>query len=84
VANDVEIEVEDFQVVGTLAMETFDKRLALVPLVKELDGLLEADGDENADDHDREMDEDVAPGVDGFVWCVDVDHVAPGGIREGY
>ena len=39
-AEDVEIEIEDFQVVGTLAMETFDECLALVPMVEGLNGLV--------------------------------------------
>jgi hypothetical protein len=46
----------------------------LVTMVEELDGLLQSDGNEQADDDGRDMDEEVFQGVDGFVGSVDVEH----------
>jgi hypothetical protein len=43
-------------------------------MVDELDGLLEADGDEQADDDGGDVDEEVFPGVGGFVGRVYVEH----------
>ena len=45
---------------------------ALVVMMDGLDGLLEADGDEQAYADGGDVDEEVAPGVDGFVGWVDV------------
>jgi hypothetical protein len=42
--------------------------------VNRLDGLFEADGDEQADDDGGDVDEEVAPGVGGLVGRVDVEH----------
>jgi hypothetical protein len=46
----------------------------LLAVVKELDGLLKAYGDAEANDDSGNVDEEVAPGVDGFVRGVDVKH----------
>jgi len=46
-------------------------------MVEELDALLEADGDEQADADGGYVDEEVAPGVSGFVGWVDVEHGVP-------
>jgi hypothetical protein len=43
-------------------------------VVKEFDGLLEADGDEQAYADGSDVDEEVSPGVSGFVGSVDVEH----------
>ena len=43
-------------------------------VVDGLDGLLEADGDDEADDDGGDVDEEVAPGVGGAVGWVDVEH----------
>ena len=51
--------------------------LQLVMVVEEFDGLLEADGDEEAYDDGGDVDEEVAPGVDGLMGRVNVDHGFP-------
>jgi hypothetical protein len=43
--------------------------LALVVMMDRLNGLLEADGDEQTDDDGGDVDEEVAPGVGGVVGC---------------
>jgi hypothetical protein len=55
-------------------METFDQGLALVPVVKDLNGLFEADGDEDAEDDDAEVSEEFAARYGRVVRRVDVDH----------
>ena len=74
VVEHIEIEIEDFQVVGTLAMETFDQGLALVPVVEGLNGLFEADGDEDAEDDDEEVSEEFAARHGRVLRRMDVDH----------
>jgi hypothetical protein len=51
--------------------------LTLMAVMDELDGLFEADGEEQAKADGAHVDEKVFPGVDGFVRRVDVDHVGP-------
>jgi hypothetical protein len=46
----------------------------LMRMMNRLDRLLEANREQDADNYDREVNRDVAPGVDGLVRCVDVDH----------
>jgi hypothetical protein len=46
----------------------------LVAVVEVLDGLLKADGDEDAEDDGGEVDEEVAAGSCGVVRWVDIDH----------
>jgi hypothetical protein len=48
--------------------------MELMEPVEVLDGLLEADGDEDAEDDDAEVDEEVAAGDGGVLRWVDVDH----------
>jgi hypothetical protein len=48
----------------------------LVAVVEVFDGLLEADGDQQADDDGGDVNEEVALGVGGVVWRVDVEHGA--------
>jgi len=45
-----------------------------VTMMEVFDGLLETDGDEQTDDDGRDVDEEVFPGVGGFVGRVDVEH----------
>ena len=44
----------------------------LMDVVQPLNGLLEADGDEQADDDGGDVDEEIAPGGDGVVRWMDV------------
>jgi hypothetical protein len=46
----------------------------LTAVMEVLDGLFEADGDEQADDDGGDVEEEVAPGVGGGVGWVDVEH----------
>jgi hypothetical protein len=43
-------------------------------VVEVLDGLFEADGDEESEDDGGDVDEEVAPGAGGVVGWVDVEH----------
>ena len=61
-----------------LLREGFAGFAEFVVLVDALDGLLESDGDEQADDDGGDVDEEVAPGVGGVVRGMDVEH---GGLR---
>ena len=70
----VEVAGDDLAIVGGLGAEVGLEGDALVAAVKELDGLLEADGDEQANADGGDMDEEVAPGVGGLVGRVDVEH----------
>lgn len=51
-----------------LVVEIFLKLMALMTVVDKLDGLLEADGDEETDNDGGDVDTEVAPGAGG-VWC---------------
>jgi hypothetical protein len=51
-------------------------------MVEVLDGLFEADGDEQTDDDGGNMDEEVAPGVRGVVRRMDVS-IGAGSCRVG-
>jgi hypothetical protein len=44
-------------------------------VVEVLDGLFEADGDEDAEDDSREVDEEVAACGGGVMGWVDIDHL---------
>jgi len=46
----------------------------LMLMMEVLDGLFEADGDEEAEDYCGDVDEEVAPGGSGVVGGVDVEH----------
>jgi hypothetical protein len=50
------------------------KLLSLVAMMKELDGLLESDGNEKADRDNRNVYEEIFPGADGGVGSVDIEH----------
>ena len=58
----------DFELAG----EGFARFAELIALVDALDELLEADGDDEADDDGGDVDEEVFPGVGGGVGWVDV------------
>jgi hypothetical protein len=70
----VDIAVSDGDVELRLVAHLGDELAALVGMVDGFDGLLEADGDEETEDDGGDVDEEVAPGVDGFVGRVDVEH----------
>ena len=66
-----------------VVFDLFDKPLASVfpfmAMVEKLDGLLQTDGDEQADDDSGDVDEEVLPGVRGFVRRMNIEHGwAPG------
>jgi hypothetical protein len=67
-------------VVASIALEGNLQFMALMVMMEILDGLLEADGDEEADDDGGDVDEEVAPGVGGGVGWVDVEQ--GGGLRR--
>ena len=67
---DDEVSAIGFEFAG----EGFAGFAEFVVLVDALDELLEADGDEEADDDGGDVDEEVAPGVGGGVGRVDVEH----------
>jgi hypothetical protein len=55
-------------------MEVLDQDATFVGVVNGFHGLLEADGDENAEDDGGEMDEELAACGGGVMRWVDVDH----------
>lgn len=66
-----------------VVFDLFDEPLASVfpfmAMVEKLDGLLQTDGDEQADDDSGDVDEEVLPGVRGFVRRMNIEHGwAPG------
>jgi hypothetical protein len=54
--------------------ELIEQLTALMAVMDELDSLLEADGDEEADADGGDVDEEVFPGVGGLVGRVDIEH----------
>ena len=70
----VEVAGDDVAVVDGLGAQVGFEGDALVAVVEGFDGLLEADGDEQADDDGGDVEEEVAPGVGGVVGRVDVEH----------
>jgi hypothetical protein len=73
-------DLDSVEVGGGRVLDSFagvgEERLAefgtLSMVVEGFDGLLETDGDNEADNDGSDVDEEVAPGVNGFVGCVDV------------
>jgi hypothetical protein len=55
-------------------MKVFLELMALVAMMDELDGLFKGDGNEQADDDGGDVNEEVSPGVCGFVGRVDTEH----------
>jgi hypothetical protein len=58
-------------------LEGFAELGALVPVVEGFYQLLEAHGDEQADDDGGDVNEEVSPGAGGVVGRVDVEHGRP-------
>ena len=54
--------------------ELFAEAGSLVMAMEGFDGLLEGNGDEQADTDGGDMDEEVAPGVGGVFRGVDIEH----------
>ena len=71
----------DVEVAQAFGVEIGFELLKLVVVVDELDGLLETYGDDEADDDGRDVDEEVFPGVGGFVGRVDVEHGGDSSLR---
>jgi hypothetical protein len=72
--NTLDIRRGDTAVYFELGLHLFAGFAEFAMMVDELDGLFEADGDEQTDTDGGDVDEKVAPGVDGFVGGVDVEH----------
>jgi hypothetical protein len=70
---------EDVELVGSLILGALEEELFAglvreMTVVEVLDGLLEADGDEESEDDGGDVDEEVAPSGGGVVGGVDVEH----------
>jgi hypothetical protein len=68
------IEIDDMEVLSGFDAKVVFQLMALVTVVEGLDGLLETDGDEQADGDGGDMDEEVSPGAGGVVGGMDVEH----------
>src|SRR6516164_7054526 len=68
------LEGESSQVLALFELQGGTGFGDLVAMVKVLDGLFEANRDEQAEDDGGDVDEEVAPGGGGVVRRVDVDH----------
>ena len=65
---------EEGTVVLTLCAESLAGFCNLMVVMNVLDSLFKTDGDEQTDDDGDDVDEEVFPGVGGFVGWVDVEH----------
>ena len=65
---------EEGLVVPDFFAKIFSGLMQEVAMVNELDGLFEADGDEQADDDGGDVDEEVSPGGGGMVRRMDFEH----------
>ena len=74
-AEAADVFCEAGEVVLVLACEGFSGSVDLVATVEVLDGLFQANGDEEAYDDGGDMEEEVSPGGGGVVGWVDVKHV---------
>ena len=74
---DFNVAEGDVYVAQAFVVEIGFELMALMLVVKELDGLLEADSDEQTNADGGDVDEEVAPGVGGFVGRV---HGEQGGL----
>ena len=72
---------ESFEVFFALASEGFAGFFHLDTVVEVLDGLFEADGDEQAENDSCDVDEEIAPSGGGVVGGVNVEH--RGGLLGG-
>jgi hypothetical protein len=70
----LQVAVDDLEVLFGLVAEVFLELTTLVAVMDELDGLLKANGDEQAEDDGGDVNEEVAPGAGGVVSWVDVEH----------
>lgn len=70
----LEVAVDDLEVLFGFVVEIFLELMALMAMVDELDGLLEGDSDEQAEDDGGDVDEEVAPSGGGVVGGMDVEH----------
>jgi hypothetical protein len=73
-SKDAEVSRVAAEVDPELVAQVVFELVALMKVVEVLDSLLEADSDEEADRDGRDVDEEVSPGVFGFVGSVDVEH----------
>ena len=62
------------EVDASVGYGAFAELVQLVTPMEVLDRLLKADGDEDAEDDSREVDEEVAACGGGMVGWVDIDH----------
>jgi hypothetical protein len=68
----IDVGVQEADVALGFKAHLLHKDVAFVALVEGFDGLLEGDGDEEADADGGDVEEEVAPGVGGCVGWVDV------------
>jgi hypothetical protein len=73
-AKDAEVLSVAVKVGAQLVVEGFFELVALMEVMEALDGLLEADGNEQAYRDGGDVDDEVFPVVFGLVWDVDIEH----------
>jgi hypothetical protein len=77
-----DVELVGSLILGALEEELFAGLLREMTVMEVLNGLFEADGDEEADDDGDDVDEKVTPGAGCVVWWVNVEHdESPNGLR---
>ncbi len=80
-----QIEFHDVEVVFGFDAQALLELMSLMAVVGCFNRLLQTDGDEQTDADGGDVDEEVLPGVGGFVGRVDVEHgVSPAGVCSGY
>ena len=70
----VDVGAQEDDVAFGLGAHLLHHHLSLVAMVEGFDGLFKADGDEQAHADGGDVDEEIAPGVDGVMERVDVEH----------
>ena len=70
----LDVVVEDGKVVLGLGVYVFDQNISFVYAMEIFHCLLQADGDEQAEDDGRDVNEEVSPGGGGVVSGMDVEH----------
>jgi hypothetical protein len=65
---------DELPVEGDLGKDLLACFMGLLVMMEVLDGLLKADGNEQANNDRGDVDEETLPSVDGFMWCVDFKH----------
>ena len=68
------VALDVFLVSLALPLELLLQLMALMPVVQQFDRLLEADGDDKPDHDGDDVDDEVFPGVRGFVRRVYIEH----------